>query len=148
VTQGERLAIFSEKVRESSLKRFRLVGAQDRAWRPAPGRLSFVDHLKHLVDCDRWILAVVKGEEEPHADIQPGEGDPARWDIYVSELEALGIVKVSFLSGLSDADLDSAVIKPEHLGRPDAGSLILRENLEHEVQHRGSVQLLLRLRYG
>lgn len=148
MTQGERLAIFSEKVRESSLKRFRLVEAPDRAWRPAPGRLSFVDHLKHLVDCDRWILAVVKGEEEPHADIQPGEGDPSRWDIYVSELEKLGVEKFSLLWGLSDTDLDRIVEKPENLGRPDVGSLVLRENLDHEIHHRGMIQLLLKLRYG
>jgi len=84
------LAEFSRKVRESSLKRFRLVRPSDRAWRPAPGRLSFVDHLKHLVDCDRWILAVVKGEPEPHANIGPGEGNPEQWDEYLGQLVELG----------------------------------------------------------
>jgi uncharacterized damage-inducible protein DinB len=148
MTQGERLALFSEKVRASSIKRFRLVKPEDRSWRPAPGRLSFVDHLKHLVDCDRWILAVVKGEAEPHADIKPGEGDVKRWDDYLSELEKSGLEKAMFIRALSDGALDALVEKPEHLGRPDAGSLILRANLDHEVHHRGMIQLLLKLRYG
>jgi len=148
MTQGERLALFAKRARSSSLERFRLVGADDRAWRPAPGRLSFVDHLKHLVDCDRWILAVVKGLAEPHADIQPGDGDVDLWDRYLSGLEDLGFEKSAFFRGLSDSDLDRKVTRPEHLGCPDAGSLILRENLDHEAQHRGMVQLLLKLRYG
>jgi uncharacterized damage-inducible protein DinB len=148
MTQGERLAIFSEKVRESSLKRFRLVQMPDRDWRPATGRLSFVDHLKHLVDCDCWLFAVVRGQLEPRAEIQPGEGNVTQWNAYISELEKLGAEKSSLLRGLLDSDLDRIVEKPENSDRPDVGSLILRGNLDHEIHHRGMVQLLLKLRYG
>ena len=148
MTQGERLALFSEKVRQSSLKRFRIVKVQDRAYRPASGRLSFVDHLKHLVDCDRWILAVVCGDAEPHADIHPGEGDIALWDSYMLVLEQSGLEKANYLRGLSSLDLDRIIEKPENLGRPDVGSLILRENLDHEIHHRRMVQLLLKLKYS
>jgi uncharacterized damage-inducible protein DinB len=147
MTQGQRLAQFARAVRESSVKRFRQVEPGDRAWRPAPGRLSFVDHLKHLVDCDRWVLAVLKGDPEPHADIQPGEGDPARWDAYLADLEASLEDKCHLMESSSDLDLDRPVEHPPHLGRFDAGFLFLRENLDHEIHHRGMVQLLLKLKY-
>lgn len=148
MTQGERLALFSEQARESSLKRFRHVKTEDRAWRPASGRLSFVDHLKHLVDCDRWLLSVIRGEAAPRAVIHPEEGDPSCWNRYVAELEQLGLEKISFFRNLSDSDLDRLIEKPENLGGPDVGSLILRGNLDHEIHHRGMVQLLLKLKYG
>jgi hypothetical protein len=72
----------------------------------------------------------------------------ARWDDYLVELEVLGLKKVEYLDGLSDADLDREIKNPFGSGHVDVGSLFLRGNIEHEVQHRGMVQLLLRLRYG
>jgi uncharacterized damage-inducible protein DinB len=147
MTQGERLALFSRQVRESSLKRLRQVKPEDRSWRPAQGRLSFVDHLKHLVDCDHWILAVAKGQDEPCADIKPGEGDPERWDDYLRELVELGRVKEEFCRGLTDAQLNQGLEKAQELGSPDVGSLILRHNLDHEIHHRGAFNLMLLLKY-
>lgn len=147
MTQGERLAGFAHLVRGSTLKRFRKVKKEDRDWSPASGRLSFVDHLKHLADADRWILAVARGQEEPEADIRPGDGDAGRWNEYLAELEALGVKKEVFLRGLSDADLDRKVDAPESVEGTDVGTLVLRHNLDHEVHHRGAVNLLLLLKY-
>jgi uncharacterized damage-inducible protein DinB len=148
MTQGERLALFAEQVRQSSLKRFRQVAASDRGWRPGPDRLSFADHLEHLVDCDGWITAVIQGKPEPDANVKPGDGDAGKWDEYLKALEESGKRKAEFFRGLNDSQLDRIVEAPENLGRPNVGMLILGENLEHEIQHRGAIQLLLRLKYG
>jgi len=91
---------------------------------------------------------MARGDMEPHADILPGEGVSARWDDYLVELEVLGMKKVELIGRLSDTDLDRKIEKPTYLGHVDMGSLFLRGNIEHEVQHRGMVQLLLRMRYG
>ena len=148
MNQGERLAAFAERVRASTLKRFRQVAAADRGWRPDPGRLSFVDHLEHLVDCDGWVMAVLQGKPEPDADVKPGDGDAGKWDEYLKVLEEAGKRKAEFFRGLADDQLDHVVESPAHLEKPEAIMLILWENIEHEVQHRGSVQLMLRLKYG
>jgi uncharacterized damage-inducible protein DinB len=148
MTQGERLAAFAEQVRESTLKRFRQVQAADRGWRPGPERLSFVDHLEHLVDADGWIMAVIQGQPEPNADVKPGDGDPAKWDEYFRALEESGKRKAEYFRGLSDDQLNRIIDSPAHLEKPEAAMLILRENIEHEIQHRGSIQLMLRLKYG
>jgi uncharacterized damage-inducible protein DinB len=147
MTQGERLAEFSTLVRGSSLKRFRKVLLEDRGWRPASGRLSFADHLKHLVDCDRWFLAALRGEPEPHADVRPGYGEVDRWEEYVGQLEALGREKEKALRSLTDQDLNRILDRPESVAGTDVGILFLRHNLDHEVHHRGAMNLLLLLRY-
>ena len=147
MNQGERIAAFAEQGRQSTLKRFRQVAAADHGWRPGPGRLSFVDHLEHLVDCDGWIMAVIQGLPEPDADVKPGDGDVGKWDEYLKALEEAGKRKADFFRNLSDEQLDQIVEKPENLGRPDVGLLILRRHIDHEIQHRGTVQLMLRLKY-
>ena len=148
MNQGERLAAFAEQVRESTLKRFRRIKAVDRGWRPGPERLSFVDHLEHLVDCDGWIMAVIQGQPEPDADVKPGDGDSAKWDEYLKALEESGKRRAEFFRKLTDEQLDRIIETPENLGCPDVGLLILRRHIDHEIQHRGTIQLMLRLKYG
>jgi uncharacterized damage-inducible protein DinB len=143
MNQGVRLAIFADQVRESTIKRFRLVKVNDRGWRPGPGRLSFVDHLEHLVDCDEWILAILEVKPEPDADVKPGDGDVQKWDQYMSALEEMGKRKVDFFEKMTDEQLDCVIELPGRLGKIEKAMLILRENLEHEIQHRGSVQVML-----
>ena len=147
MNQGRRLADFAYMVRESSLKRFRVVQPADRAWRPALGRLSFVDHLKHLVDCDAWYFAVIGGDPEPRAEIRPGDGIPDFWDSYIHKLVLFGTTKRKFLANLEDGAFDQVVEEPASLGRPDWGTLTLRYNIDHEIHHRGMVQILLKLKY-
>jgi len=144
--QGERLAVFAVQVRESTLKRFRQVKTNDRGWRPGPERLSFVDHLEHLVNCDEWILALLQGKPEPDADVKPGDGDVQKWDQYLTALEEIGKRKAKFFEKMTDEQLDCCVELPPRLGKIEKAMLILRENLEHEIQHRGSVQAMLNMR--
>ncbi len=148
MNQSERLADVAGQVRESTLKRFRQVAANDRGWQPGPGRLSFADHLVHLVVCDSWVLAVLQGMPEPKAEVKPGDGDVSQWDNYLKALETAGKSKEAFIRELTEQDLECVVEAPAHMGSPEVGALILRYNVEHEIQHRGSVQLMLRLKYG
>jgi hypothetical protein len=52
--------------------------------------LSFADILKHLVDADKWITAILNDDKTfPRADIHPGE---------VKDLGVMGMAK--FLCGV------------------------------------------------
>jgi uncharacterized damage-inducible protein DinB len=146
MTQGERLALFARRVRESSLKRFRRVDPADRDDRPDPGTLSLADHLAHLVECDRWLLELLRGGSLPPPTARAGGAAGRSWDLDLADLAALGEEKAAFFAGLCDKDLDRGVDAPPALECPDAGMLILRANLDHEIHHRGMVQLLFRLR--
>ena len=50
MSEGRRLAEFSRAVRESTLKRLRLVPDGFENWRISPQAMSFADVAKHLID--------------------------------------------------------------------------------------------------
>lgn len=149
MTEGERLAQFSELVRESSLKRLKKVASEDRAWRPAPNQLSFVDVLKHLIDADKWNMAILKNEKNiPRAVIHPGDAKPLDWDKFLSELENLGKMKAEFLRKMSDGELTQEVDDLERMGKVSKWLILVRGGLDHEIHHRGSLQTMLNLKYS
>lgn len=148
MTEGERLARFSEWVRESSLKRFKQVSPNDRGWRPSAGQLSFADILKHLGDADRWIMAILRKDEQiPSADIKPGDGKPENWAGYLSALESLGKEKAGLLKKMSEAELSKELDDWEAVGKISMWLILMRGNLDHEIHHRGSLQTMLNLKY-
>jgi len=149
MTEGERLAQFSELVRESSLKRFEKVAPADRDWRPATDQLSFVDLLKHLIDADKWNMSILKSEKTiPRAVIRPGDAKPEDWDRYISELEILGGLKAEFLRKMSDSVLSQEVEDWEKMGKISKWLILVRGGLDHEIHHRGSLQTMLNLKYS
>src|SRR4030042_2553979 len=54
--EGDRLALYSLAVRESSLKRLRLVDNGKENWRIAPKTMSFADVAQHLINSDKWLF--------------------------------------------------------------------------------------------
>jgi uncharacterized damage-inducible protein DinB len=138
--EGERLAELCGFVRESSLKRFNKVAPQDRAWRPSPNQLSFVDILKHLVDADCWILATLNGKAyAPKTEIKPGDGREEQWEAYLKNLENLGKEKSEWLRK----------VPVKAWAKEDSKWFaLMRSNLDHEIHHRGALQVMLRLKYN
>ena len=143
------IAEFARDVRESSLKRFRLVRQQDYGWSERPDLLSFVDVLQHLVDADRWLFAWLDGRgESSGVTISPGDANPARWDSLLEELALLGVERTSRIAALASEDLACRQFDLGRRGIVGLPQLILRCNIDHEIHHRGALQLALRLRYG
>jgi len=146
--ETERLSEFSKAVRGSSLKRFRNVKPGDEEWRPRSDVLSFVDHLYHLVDSDYWFFEMLEqGSSTRDGIISPGDAKSEDWKRFLTELENLGKQKAEFLNGLSDSDLNNPVHDPVY-GDTTWWWFIVRHNLDHEIHHRGQLQVLLRLKYG
>jgi len=56
-SEGQRLCELSHAIRESSLKRLRLVPRGAENWRLAPATMSFADIAQHLIDADRALLS-------------------------------------------------------------------------------------------
>jgi uncharacterized damage-inducible protein DinB len=143
-----RLALFAETVRESTFKRIRQVRHGDEEWRPQPGALSFVDIVKHLVEADVWILRYLSGSSGPRAVIAPGDAGAREWPALTSELARLGQERTRAIAAMTEEDLGREVIESQVLGRTNFWWLIVRGSLDHEIHHRGALQLALRLRYG
>ncbi len=148
MTEGERLAQFSELVRGSSLKRFKQVVVEDRGWQPFTGQLNFVDLLKHLVDADRWVMAILKNEKQiPRPIIKPGDGKPEEWDRYFREFENLGKEKTEIIKRLPESEWSQDVEDTQVMGKTSKWLILVRGNLDHEIHHRGSLQTMLNLKY-
>ena len=153
------LAEFARQVRESTLKRLAQVRPEDRGWSPGEGIMSFADTLRHLIEVDRWLLDRLDGKTE--ADVQPcpGAGGGLDWQAAMAEFRQLGQRRQERILGYSSADLTavSFAAAPGD-GGPAGGAaagmgtplwmLLLRRGLDHEIHHRGELQLMLMLRYG
>ena len=148
MNEAERVAEFLKAVRQSSLKRFRKVKSGDGAWRPRSDIFSFADTLKHLINSDRWILEYLRNKRVPEDNItSPGDADGADWAQLLNEFEDSGRRVVEFIGGLSDSDLDNCIQLPRDAGDATWWWIIVRGYIDHEIHHRGQLQVLLRLRY-
>ena len=143
------IAEFSEQIRSSTINRFRSVHPEDRGWRMRPDLLSFADVLQHLVDADRWLFGWLDGRDcAPGVVIAPGDANPAKWDALLDQFSGQGGERSRRIAGLSAGDFSERQFDLGPRGIMSLSQLILRCNIDHEIHHRGAVQLSLRLRYG
>ena len=121
------VAEFARDVRESSLKRFRLVRQEDYGWSQCPYLLNFVDVLQHLVDADRWLFAWLDGRgHSSGVTISPGDANPAQWDSLLEELAQLGVERASRVAALASEDLARRQFDLGQRGIVSLPQLILR----------------------
>ncbi|MGD0769747.1 MAG: DinB family protein [Tepidisphaeraceae bacterium] len=143
------LSAFSSEVRESSVKRFRLVRPEHRLWRQRQDLLSFVDVLKHLVDADHWLFDVLDGmSASSGVTISSGEADAQAWDTLLREFIQLGTERCRRIDEFTKSDFSQRQFDLGKRGLVSLSNLILRFNIDHEIHHRGALQLSLRLLYG
>ncbi len=138
MTETERLVRLTTAVRESSVKRFERVRPRDRSWSPRKDVHSFADCLRHLVDCDVWFLEKMKGHEPGDVRTAPGSTAADEWKGLMDRLRTGGR---TIARSIGDASLSGAV-------DDETWWLITRDHIDHEIHHRGMLQLALRLKYG
>lgn len=148
MSEGKRLAQLSRAVRDSTLKRLRVVPAGSENWRPSPGAMSFADLIQHLIDADRWLF-----EKLRRKDLRPMVGtvgcfDSVDRDRYQTLIEALkqeGVRREELLEGMTDADLSELVHDERFGNQVSVWWIIVRGNLDHEAHHRGQIATYLRI---
>lgn len=143
------LADFADEVRASTVRRFRQVLPSDWGWQPRPDLLSFGDVLKHLVDADRWLFDWLDGRASTSGVvIAPGDANTAQCDLLLNELVQTGAERSRRIRATTATDLVERLFDLGPRGVFTLLHLILRCNLDHEIHHRGGLQLAIRLRYG
>ena len=146
--EGSRLAAYARAVRESTLKRLRLVPAGRENWHPTEQALSFADIAQHLVAADEWLLAKLADPRLAGMRAYPGMGRVDGYTAFlamVERLRALGEERREVISRLSNAALDGLVTDDRFGGEVSVWWVIVRGTLEHEAQHRGQLASYLRI---
>jgi len=149
-TQQQNLAAFSLAVRESSLKRFRVVPEGMENWRITPESMSIADLAQHLIHADVWLFRKLADPRVQVIARNPGEVTITRRNQYealVSQLVEKGKTRADFVSKLTDDEL-SKRIPDDHYGGGNDSSvwwILVRANLDHEIHHRGALAVYLRV---
>jgi uncharacterized damage-inducible protein DinB len=148
MSEGKKLAQLSRAVRDSTLKRIRVVPAGSENWRPSPGAMSFADLIQHLIDADRWLFEKLRRRDLGPMVGRAGCFDSVDRDRYRTLIEALkqeGVRREELLEAMTDADL-SELIHDERFGdQVSVWWVIVRGNLDHEAHHRGQIATYLRI---
>jgi uncharacterized damage-inducible protein DinB len=142
------LAAWSRAVRESSLKRLRLVPEGRESWRPTPEAMSFADLAQHLIDADEWLFKKLEDRTlEPMVGRagQAGEIGQAQYFDLLARLEETGRQRSDLIASLSPAQLAEPIFDRRFGGEVNVWWVVVRGNLDHEVHHRGQIAVYLRM---
>jgi uncharacterized damage-inducible protein DinB len=144
--EQQRLAAFSDTVRNSTLKRLRRVPKGAENWAVREGAMNFADLADHILQCDYALLKIFEtkliGANVGKAGQRHIETRP-EFDNLIGELKQLRKTRHEFIGTMTESDFD-VIIDAERI---PAGILILEmlEMLDHKVHHRGQMALALGL---
>lgn len=142
------LAAWSRAVRESSLKRLRLVPSGRENWRPVPEAMSFGDLASHLLEADLWLFRKLTDHT-----LEPMQGHSGSIDIstpkeyleLLCRLENTGVQRSELIGSLSQEELSQPINDQRFGGEVTVWWVIVRGNIDHEVHHRGQIAVYLRM---
>ncbi len=101
----EHLALFSDKIRDSSLKRFEQVPEGQENFRLLPDAMSMADLLVHLIQSDKVLFSILKTKHIPENRGQPQLAktiERAEYDPLLHEFRQLKGMGHQFIVGLSE----------------------------------------------
>ena len=147
MTEGQKLAELSRAVRESTLKRLRLVPAGLEDWRPGAAAMSFADVAHHLLEADAWLFR--KLDDPSLASMVGSVGEAGTVNAgtlraLLSKLEQSGERRAALLDAMSSDDLERSIHDDRFGGDVTVWWAIVRGNLDHETHHRGQIASYLR----
>jgi len=145
----ERLAGFSDQVRDSTLKRLKSVPKGQENFRYQEGVMSFSDIADHLINSDRVHMNLLETRFLGKGIGRSGGKVVRSREEYIGlvyELEKLKLARHKFILELDEEKL-SLVIPYEHLSGPGEAAFgsLLYQWLDHEIHHRGQISVYLKL---
>ena len=145
-SEGKRLAEFSRAVRESTLKRLRLVPVGFENWRITPESMNVADLAQHLIDADEWLFKKLELSTLPPIVGKPGFVQVQNRDRYqdiISQLERTGQRRAAMLEQITDRQLSELISDDRFGAEVTAWWIIVRGNLDHEIHTRGQIAAYL-----
>ncbi len=147
MSESKKLALFSRAVRESTLKRLRLVPQEYENWRISSKAMSFADTAQHLIDADNWLFEKLKIKNLKAMTGQPNLvkiSGRNQYDDLLVELEQTGDRRSGMIDKITDEGLSEIISDDRFGGEVSAWWIIMRGCLDHEIHHRGQISAYLR----
>jgi uncharacterized damage-inducible protein DinB len=147
-SEGKRIAKFSAAVRESTLKRLRLVPDGSENWRVSPDAMSFADTVQHLIDADEWLFKKFEIKNIDPIRGQSGLIHIENRNQYLALLERLkniGQRRADMLEKLDESALAELIYDARFGADVAVWWIIVRGNIDHEIHHRGQIAAYLRM---
>ncbi len=144
--ESRRLAIYSDAVRESTLKTLKAVPPSKENWRLRPDSLSFTDLAQHLIDADLWLMEIMESGKFVNAEAKPGMKtvrDRSEYDVLMSKLVESHSARRKMIEEISDDEWERTIEDPK-FGSITVWWAIVRGNLDHEIHHRGQIAVYLK----
>ena len=142
------LTEFSRAVRESTLKRLRLVPEGYENWKISSGSLSFAEIAKHIIDLDYWLFEKIKNPELKSIETETAiikDCGREKFIMLINELEELLEKKIEFINTFDEEKLKIKIFDDRFNSEVSIEWIILRGNLDHEAHHRGQIAAYLRV---
>ncbi len=135
-------------MRESTLKRLRLVREGYENWRISSKAMSIADLAQHLIDADNWLFEKLRTKN-----LKPMVGranvveitNRSQYEGLLGELEQIGDRRGGMLDKITDEELSEMIYDDRFGGEVSAWWIVVRGCLDHEIHHRGQISVYLRV---
>ena len=146
--KNELIIEFCKAVRDSTIKRLKVVPVGYENWSISENSLSFAEIVKHLIESDNWTIKKIN--EPALKSILPEKGsidDCSReqFSSLIHELEECLEKKIKFIHSLDREKMESKIYDDRFNDEVSIEWIILRGNLDHEIHHRGQIAVYLRM---
>jgi len=146
--EAQLLGEYSLAVRDSTIKRLRMVREGFEDWRPTSDSMSIGDIAQHLLDADRWLFAKLKDGNLASMKGEAGKirlGNYATYLNLIDQLHVIGEERARIIGRLNDERLQSLCYDDRYGKEVTIWWIIVRGNLDHETHHRGQLAAYLRI---
>ncbi len=139
---------FAKAVRESTLKRLRVVPPGFENWKISNNSLSFADIAKHLIDTDNWLFQKLKNNSLKSIRANSSSFIVNKHQEYLDLLQNLfqtGKERENLIERIENEAWNRQIYDDRFNGDVSVWWLIMRGNLDHEIHHRGQLASYLRV---
>jgi uncharacterized damage-inducible protein DinB len=145
---NELLIEFCKAVRESTLKRLKIVPEGYQNWRISKGALTFAEIVKHLIELDDWTIHKINDPTINSILPEKGSLDNCSREHFkdlIRELDKSLKRKIKLIRSLSEEKMKSKIFDDRFNDEVSVEWIFLRGNLDHEIHHRGQIAVYLRV---
>ena len=145
---NEMLIDFCKAVRESTLKRLKIVPEGYQNWRISKGALSFAEIVKHLIELDDWTIHKINDPTINSILPEKRSLDNCSKEYFkdlIHELDKSLERKIKFINTLDEEKMQAKIYDDRFNGEVSIEWIFLRGNLDHEIHHRGQITVFLRV---